>query len=126
MRNLEVPFHFSGLDIQRNHRTAEQVASWAVAAIVIVGSGRIVGGENDAALPIHGHRKAPLCSTWAILVAFVLPSLCPRVASLLRDRAEFPNLRARAGVECARRSWIAVRAGQKKIFVDEWRGVVRN
>src|SRR5437763_1464632 len=66
VRDLEMPLHFSVSRIQRDHRTAEQIGAGPVTAIVVVRSWRVVGGVDDAALGIEGHRKTPLSGAGSV------------------------------------------------------------
>ena len=43
MHDLEVPLHLSGFGIERDDGIAEQIRARAVAAVVVIRSGRIVG-----------------------------------------------------------------------------------
>src|SRR5215831_14519473 len=119
MSDLEVPFHFSCFGIECNDGATKQVGSGTVAAIVIVGAGRVISGKDNAAFGIERHGKTPLCRTRPIFITLVSPGFGSRIARLLRYRAEFPYLFSGAGIEGAGRSRIPVRSGNEEVFVDK-------
>src|SRR5438105_3623819 len=117
MRHLEVPFHFSGVRIERNDGTAEEVVAGTIAAVVIVRTGRIVSGKDDATLRIEAHRESPLRGAWTVLVTVAAPRFNSGIAGLLRDRSKLPHLRAGARIERARSTGIAIRSDNEEVLV---------
>src|SRR5437016_3912254 len=126
MRDLEMPLHFSGRGIERNHGTAEEIRARPVSAVVVVRSRGIVRGEDNAALRIERHRESPLRGTRSVFIALVAPGVGARVARLLWDGPELPDLRSRARVECARAPGVPVGAGDEQILINDGRGFVRD
>ena len=130
MDGLEVPLVRAGLDVDRDHRVAEQVGALAVAA---VGAGDRRGQRQveQSALFVEREVERPGVGAKTALPAVAFPGVVADLARL-RHRAELPELGAGARIErpgvadTARRSRRRVRADDDDVPVDERHRVVRH
>ena len=99
MDGLEMPFVFSGLSVNSNHRIAEQIVAGPVATPVIRRR-RSDGHIEDAALLVHRQVPSPDVRAGALLPAVIQPCVMTDFARL-RHRVKVPELFAGAGVEGA-------------------------
>ena len=100
MHGLEVPLVLPGLHIDGHDGIRKQVGAGTIAAPVV---GRRTADRHveDAALLIEGLIPAPVVDAGPSLPSLVQPRLVP-LFSRPRHGVEFPQLRARAGIERTR------------------------